>query len=70
MLWAAVRYVLSPWYWPRKPRIIARPVASRASLTPPSTTSVPLMLGAYRVSGAGASSSSRSASSIMGTLGM
>ena len=65
---AAVRYVASPWYWPRKPRIIGRPVASRASLTAPSTTSVPVIPVAARVMLAGASSTRRSASSIGGGL--
>ena len=65
---AAVRYVASPWYWPRKPRIIGRPVASRASFTAPSTTSVPVIPVAARVMLAGASSTRRSASSIGGGL--
>ena len=66
---AAVRYVVSPWYWPRKPRIIGRPVASRASFTAPSTTSVPVIPVATRVMLGGASSTRRSASSIGGWSG-
>ena len=64
---AAVTYVDSPWYWPRKLRIMGRPVASRASLMPPSTASVPVTVAAARVMRDGASSTSRSASAMTGS---
>src|SRR5215467_10546 len=66
----AVRYVPSPWYWPRKVRIIGRPVDSRASLTPVSTASVPLGDGLNRVMPSGAMDMSLAASSISGRFGM
>src|SRR5262244_2629028 len=65
----AVRYVPSPWYWPRKVKIIGRPVDSRASLTPASTARVPLSDGLKRDMPAGAIASSLSASSIAGRFG-
>ena len=64
---AAVSSVASPWYWPRKDRIIGRPVAARANLSPDSTASVPLTLGATRVKPGGAISTSRLASEITGS---
>ena len=50
--------------------MIGLPVASRASLTAPSTASVPVTVGATRVIPAGASATSRSASSMTGALEM
>src|SRR5215470_243094 len=65
----AVRYVPSPWYWPRNVKIIGRPVDSRASLTPVSTASVPLGDGLNRDMPLGAIETSLSASAMAGRFG-
>ena len=54
--------VVSPWYWPRKPITMGRPVARRIIFTAVSTASVPFSAGSTRVSDAGEISTSFSAS--------